>query len=391
LKNDGGRRRRPEIRARRLARWSSLSSIHILAPAGEDRLVLRAHNLVRGFSIGFLLVALLILLGGVEISALDESNARTVRLLVGGFFLLLGAGMWLAPGRTVFDRREGTLSQRNWFFTFSCPSKEIVAIQIIYGRRHGSPYSTGYKSRQLDLVLNNPDVRRVHLTNHSSDEAGARLMATEISEFLNVPVWDAIQGEETRQAAGDQGEDAAAPYSKRVAWLVWLARACYLGAFATAFFCVVAVLQQARLDEFEASIRPVRARLIAKEVKEWIEGHDNWAAIGTFQIESGEYQGRAEGNFIPLSYYETHRLRRRHRPVTRDKAETFLAGWEIGQEYDGYIYPDAKDRIFFELPGAEKNARMAWRLGITSAVFFTLGVVASGYVSYRTRPRSAVQ
>jgi hypothetical protein len=168
-------------------------------------------------------------------------------------------------------------------------------------------------------------------------------------------------------------------------WLVRLARACYLGAFATAFFCVVLGLQQARLDDFEASVRPVRARLIASEVKEWIEHHDDWAAFGTFEIESGDYQGRAEGNLIPESFYAAQVQRRRHLKIPRAKAETFLGGWEIDQEYDGYIYPDAQDRIFFELPGAEANARMVRRLGITSAVFFTLGVVASRYISYLTR------
>jgi hypothetical protein len=114
------------------------------------------------------------------------------------------------------------------------------------------------------------------------------------------------------------------------------------------------------------------------EVKEWIEHHDDWAALGTFQIESGDYQGRAEGNLIPESFYAAQVQRRRHIKIPRAKAETFLGGWEIGQEYDGYIYPDAQDRIFFELPGAETNARMVKRLGITSAIFFTLGLSLQG-------------
>ena len=66
-------------------------------------------------------------------------------------------------------------------------------------------------------------------------------------------------------------------------------------------------------------------------------------------------------------------------------AVKFLAPWEIGKTYDGYVHTDASDGIFFELPGAETNARMAWRLGITSAVFLTLGVAASGCVAYLTR------
>ena len=87
--------------------------------------------------------------------------------------------------------------------------------------------------------------------------------------------------------------------SKRVTPLVWLARACYLGALVAAVSCVVKQLQQSRLGELEADLRAVRARLVATELKEWVEGHDNWAAFGTYQIESGDYQGRAEGNLIP--------------------------------------------------------------------------------------------
>jgi hypothetical protein len=167
--------------------------------------------------------------------------------------------------------------------------------------------------------------------------------------------------------------------------LVWLARACYFGAFTAAFFCVGARLQQSKLDELEASLRPVRARLIAKQVKEWFEGNDNWAAFGTFQIESGDHQGHAEGNLIPERLYESHDGTGGNKP--RSEAETFLAGWEIGQQYDGYIYPDAKDRIFFELPGAEENARKTRRMGVTSAVLLTLGILASACVGYVTRRR----
>jgi len=195
--------------------------------------------------------------------------------------------------------------------------------------------------------------------------------------------------EAMQEASRDQRGCGAAPRPKRMWWLDRLARACYLGAFATAFFCVVLGLQQARLDELEATLRPVRARLVATEVKEWIEGNDNWAPFGTFQIESGDYQGRAEGDLIPESFYAAQVQRRRFIKIPRAKAETFLAAWEIGQQYDGYIYTDAKDGIFFVPPAAGENARMVRRLGATSAVFLMLAVATSRCVAYLTRRQTS--
>ena len=40
-------------------------------------------------------------------------------------------------------------------------------------------------------------------------------------------------------------------------------------------------------------------------------------------------------------------------------AASFLSAWEIGKTYDGYLYPDVPDHIFFELPGANECPRQA--------------------------------
>ena len=163
---------------------------------------------------------------------------------------------------------------------------------------------------------------------------------------------------------------------------------CYVVALVAAFFCVGRSLQQAEFESLEAEIQPVRARLVAKEVNEWIEGHDDWAAFGIFEIEPGDYQGRAKGDLIPESFYEARDLRRVESLVPRADAEKFLPSWKIGNVYDGYIYPDAKDRIFFDLPGAEANALETRRLGYISGIFLTLGLVASCCVVYVARRRN---
>lgn len=304
--------------------------------------------------------------------------------MTGGLFLVLACGTWLAPQRALFDRRRGQLSRRYWFFRFSYPLEEIIAVQVIYGGRHRLAKSSSYETRELNLVLNNSYARRVNLTNHSVHPT-TRSMATEIAQFLDVPVWDEFEREVS--AAADQTANAGQPVSLLAERLGWLAGMCYLAAFIAAFFGVGLYLQQAKLDELEASLQPVRARLMATEIKEWIEGHNDWSAFGTFEIESGAYSGRAEGNLIPQSFYDSRHMSRydSYSSIPRAEAEKFLAPWEIGKAYDGYIYPDAKERIFFELHGAKANALYATRLGTTTGLFLALGLVASSCAAFIKR------
>jgi hypothetical protein len=381
---DGGHERPSEVDTTPLAKWSSRYSIHTLARIREDRLVLRSTNFVRGVSITFFLIAAMILLGWGETNTLDENKARGGRAGTGGLFLILGCGAWLAPQRVVFDRRRGQISRRNWFVKFRYPLKDIVAVQIIYGGRHKQSKSAAYETRELNLVLNGSYAPRVNLTNHT-DHATTRLMAAEIARFLDVPVWDAF-AREVSDATVKEEAHARSTVSKLAARLGWLARFCYLAAF----FCVVLSLQQAKLDELETTVRPVPARLVATEVKQWIEGRDDWYASGTFEIESGEYQGRVTGSLIPQSFYRDRlpgRSRSSYPSIPRGEAAKFLAPWEIGKTYDGYIHADARDHIFFELPGAELNALRVRQLRNTSGIFLVLALVASGCVAYASRRR----
>jgi hypothetical protein len=214
-------------------------------------------------------------------------------------------------------------------------------------------------------------------------------MAAEIVRFLEVPVWDAFAHELRDQATVQQ--HARPPASKLETVVRYVASLCYLAALAAGLFCVVLSLQQARLDELEATVRPVRARLVATEVKQWIEGHDNWYAVGTFEIESGEFQGRATGNLIPQRFYEDRNFRPGgYSSIPRGEAATFLALWEIGKTYDGYVHSDISDRIFLERPGAELNALRVRQLLNTSAIFLALAFIASACLEYASRQRKYV-
>jgi hypothetical protein len=165
-----------------------------------------------------------------------------------------------------------------------------------------------------------------------------------------------------------------------MARLGWLRAAGYVAALGSLFFALSLSIEQQRLEELEASAVPIRARLVAMETKEWIEGHNNWYARGLFDIDSADVQGRAEGDLIPRSFYKQHHVRagRRNRnKVPQPVAASFLSAWEIGKTYDGYVYPDVPDRIFFELPGAQTNALARRRLLSAAGAFFMLGVFAS--------------
>jgi hypothetical protein len=341
---------------------------------------------MRAISITFFVIAALILLGIAETNTLDESKAKGGRALMGGLFLILACGIWLAPPRVVIDRRRGQVSRRNWFSRSRYRLEDIVAVQIICGGWHSwGRSSTSYLTRELNLVLDSTYAPRVNLTNHT-DHATTRMMAAEIARFLAVPVWDAFEHELRDQATVQQ--QARPPASILEAVVRYVARFCYLAAFAAGFFCVVLSLQQSRLDELEATIRPVRARLVATEVKEWIEGRDDWYASGTFEIESGEHQGRATGSLIPRSFYEDRLRGSRHSSypsIPRTEAAKFLAPWVIGKMYDGYVHTDASDQIFFELPGAELNARRVTQLRNTAAIFLALALAGSGYLACAAR------
>jgi hypothetical protein len=117
------------------------------------------------------------------------------------------------------------------------------------------------------------------------------------------------------------------PHGPLAIGLGWMSRIGYLAACVAAVSCIIYSLRQERLDELEAELRPVRARLVATEVKEWIAGNDDWSAFGTFEILSADEQGRATGDLIPQGFYESHGLRGHggdYSSISRGEAEKFI-------------------------------------------------------------------
>lgn len=373
-------RRRVDVDTKPHATWSSLHSIHKLVYVGEDRLILRSTNFIRGLSLLFIALAAALFLGWSEIRVQDRVNEPQARTMIGGLLLLVGCALWLAPPRVVFDRRSGQIFRRYGLYRFRYSLDDVIAVQIVKGFRLRQKRRSYYQPRELNLVLDSSYAPRVNLTNHTN-HATTRAMADEIAWFLNVPVWNEFEEEDAQQSLEDDLAHSEPPVPVAAAMLGWVALVCYASAFAAAFFCIGNYVDQRRLADLEASLRPVQARLVATEVKESGDDRNNWSAFGTFEIESGDYQGRADGSLVPQSH---RRNSNEDVDISQAEAQEFLASWKVGKIYDGYVYPEYKDHIFFELPG-EANARLVRRLRNWSGIFLACGLVTSICIAWLKR------
>lgn len=124
----------------------------------------------------------------------------------------------------------------------------------------------------------------------------------------------------------------------------------------------------AALEALEAQIVPVRARLQTTDLKEWFAGNGDWYAAGTFEITTPGGTGTAVADLAPPAFYGG-RGRRRRPKTARETAALHLRDWRVGAVYDGLIYPDVSDKLFFERPGAgEARALVDWVRGARPAV-----------------------
>jgi hypothetical protein len=376
-----------DVDTSRIASSSSDGAMHTLVQSGEDRLVLRPAWLIRAIAAALIGLAALI----VSAWARSNDNDKPALLFVGGFFMIIGVGAWLAPQRVVFDRTRDMLRKRSWLFFYRYRLSDVAAVQIIDGGTHhvrSKRHYRTYHTRELNLVLHGPANRRINLTNHS-DNATTRAMAGEIARFLHVPLLDRF----AHEAAGDAARRAAeaqAAGPPLVKWLRRAARVAYLAAFVLGFFSVILYFQQAKLDELEASMATVRARLVSSDVREWNAGENDWSAFGKFEVETPPFAGPATGELIPDSYYRDHDINRTSggAKIARATADEFAAKWEVGKSYEAFLYPEAKDRLFFEQLGAAKNAENTRWLRNAALLSLAAGLAlstAATFVSRRTR------
>jgi hypothetical protein len=166
-------------------------------------------------------------------------------------------------------------------------------------------------------------------------------------------------------------------------WIGRVSRLCNTVGVAAAVYALILWSSQAWFDRLHAEAVPVRARLIATTVEEGTEGRGNWTATGRFEIEFPDRGRVARGNLIPSGERGN-----RHRKLTKAEAASHLSAWKVGDVYQAYQYPDHPEWVFFELMGAEENARTVLQFGGAAAALLAVGIVL-GQAHQRLQPASA--
>ncbi len=159
------------------------------------------------------MVAAGIVFGGIGLTLLAMWDAPIwVKLIVIGIgFILAGAMVrtslrwlwWLRfdrrAGRLVCERRVGFSPRRvtNW----ELPLNKVVAVQLLYNGSHTVTETTGgdqpttttrrFYGYEINLVLDDPDRRRVHLYS-LADWEWIRATGSRIGAYLGVPVIDKL-------------------------------------------------------------------------------------------------------------------------------------------------------------------------------------------------------
>lgn len=119
----------------------------------------------------------------------DEGLVGTiVAVAVGGLFSVLGGYMLYLPQRQQFDRDTERWTSSRLLRSTSRPLIDILAVQLLKGGRHKCDEG-GFKSYQLNLVLDDAAEPRRCLSNHANLN-GTREDAERLSDFLGVPLLD---------------------------------------------------------------------------------------------------------------------------------------------------------------------------------------------------------
>jgi hypothetical protein len=356
-----------------IASLSSHWSLHRLKHIGNEQLRVCSTKTVRKVAVAFGIAALGILLGtgwqGIVYFAL---------------FALIGLSLWFFPSQATFDRSRGRLAFRRFVTVRHFDFRGIAAVRVIDGGWHYPRRSVAYRSKKLAIALNDEEQTLLTVTNHGED-ALTDWMAAEISKFVEVPLIDETSPAGIASQPKTRPIDAADLKSPPTTGRWALHEVCFWAAIACGSFSIVIGLYQPQLARLAEEARPVRARLIATEVKEWTPGNGNWAARGDFEILFGPHQGRALGTLNPAN--ETGSRRRN---ITRTQAERFARNWEIGKIYDGFVYPEYSDKIFFELPAIE-NGRLLWFFRIAALSLALLGVVLFAFQRALAAVQAGVQ
>ncbi len=164
-------------------------------------LVLRAAMGARLFDGLFVVGGLGIAVVGL-VGLFSEGPARWenwIALPFGAVFAAPGIYCFGQLGRWEFDRDAGVFTLRRWRTTKERPLTDILAVQLLDGGDHTGGDGPGFRTWQVNLIVDDEAEPRCNLSNDGNLEA-ARRHAAGLAEFLGVPLLDHV-AEETVAAA----------------------------------------------------------------------------------------------------------------------------------------------------------------------------------------------
>jgi hypothetical protein len=352
----------------RKVNWYFRFCPYTLAETGADRLELKPTRVLLAISFGLIVLGLLTLGGMGRVLTFDPLEDRGARWFYGGGLVALGLALGSLK-RVVLDKRHNVLTvARGLFRVTRLPLSSVCAVEVTHVRKSSSMSRrmSHPAAERLDLLLSGlegPD--RIHLTLHSQPST-TRRMALRIADFLQVQIEGQLPEEEVNTSPSS--------WAQRVRSLA--AQVCFWGALAALLGFLGLSLQQTQRDELDKTIRAVQARLIDRNVTEWIEGGGNWYVRGVFELTVDGQTVESEGNLIPKSFYREHFGFSRRQVVPRDVAAPFADAWVVGMTYDAFIHRDQPTYLFFEPPPSGAiTQRQRWQLLTTSALLFALCLI----------------
>jgi hypothetical protein len=157
----------------------------VLRQPGPECLEIGPSSAVRLFFVVFALfgagMGTCLYLGGP-----DGPLYRYAGVGIGVVFVAAAGLMELLFRRVRFDRAEGILSLGSGPLRKTRPLRHVLAIQLVQDTEHVCSDGS-WEVYQLNLVVDDPDRRRLHLSSHG-DAEWTRQTGKRLAEFLQVPL-----------------------------------------------------------------------------------------------------------------------------------------------------------------------------------------------------------
>jgi hypothetical protein len=166
---------------------------HVILSRPDDRTIVVKPTMFFTWAGG--VVGLMLVFAGTAIFIASGNHAGLfvpgIGLLVVIAFLLIA----MFQARVEFDCARGVMLVKRLGMRRRHSLERVKAVQLIEGGWHTGTSGSKFFTYQLNLVLDDPDVPRMNLTNASNWDA-TWTMGSELAEFLGVRFQDHVSGKQ---------------------------------------------------------------------------------------------------------------------------------------------------------------------------------------------------